>query len=149
MLPEPDRFVEALGHRILVVAPAEHDRALSAGVAKALQREEVDRAPEPAPTVVGVRADGLELADAVLVVVPRERVRRERAVGRLDDAGRPIAIPPRFTKRLVAASIAVMLSLVALTWWLTWRPAPAAKRLAGPIEGELDIIFSRIDAEEL
>ena len=48
------------------------------------------------------------------------------ALGRLDDAGRPIVIPPRFTKRLVAASIAVMLSLVALTWWLTWRPLPDA-----------------------
>ena len=48
------------------------------------------------------------------------------ALERLDDDGRPIVIPPRFTTRLVAASVAVMLSLVALTWWLTWRPAPEA-----------------------
>jgi len=48
------------------------------------------------------------------------------ALARFDAAGRPIVIPPRFTTRLVAAAIAVMLSLVVLTWWLTWRPPPVA-----------------------
>ena len=45
--------------------------------------------------MVGVRPDRLELADSVHVVEPRKRVRRDRAVGRFDDAVELLAGRPR------------------------------------------------------
>ena len=46
------------------------------------------------------------------------------ALAVLDENGELIPIPPRFGKRLIAASVVLVLSLVAGTWWLTRTPPP-------------------------
>jgi serine/threonine protein kinase/tetratricopeptide (TPR) repeat protein len=47
-----------------------------------------------------------------------------QALACLDDTGAVIPIPPRFGARLIAASVAVVIALVAATWWLTRTPPP-------------------------
>src|SRR4030095_6449096 len=46
---------------------------------------------------------------------------------RLDDHGVPIPEPRRFTPRLIAASVLLVVALAAGTWWLT-RTQPPAKQ---------------------
>jgi len=45
-------------------------------------------------------------------------------LGRLDDHGVQIPEPRRFTPRLIAASVLLVLALVTGTWWLTRTPPP-------------------------
>ncbi len=61
------------------------DGGVGACVPKAAARLEAHRLAEPEPLVCRVGSDRLELADAVLLVEPDERVGGEAAVGRLDD----------------------------------------------------------------
>jgi len=42
----------------------------------------------------------------------------------LDDEGKPIPIPPRFSKKLMAAAAVAVVSLVGATWYLTRTPPP-------------------------
>jgi serine/threonine protein kinase/Flp pilus assembly protein TadD len=46
------------------------------------------------------------------------------ALKTLDDRGELIPIPPRFSKRLIAASAMTVLSVVAATWFVTRTPPP-------------------------
>src|SRR5262249_29800756 len=71
------------------------DGALGAFLAQAFQRERADGSRKAATPEVGVRADGLEFADAVLRVEPGEAVRGDPAVRCDGDAVEVGAIRPR------------------------------------------------------
>ena len=49
----------------------------------------------------------------------------EEALGRLDAEGRPLPVKRLFTPRLVAAAAALLVALVAGTWWLASFSAPS------------------------
>jgi len=46
------------------------------------------------------------------------------ALAALDDLGNPIPIPPRFSKKLMAAAAVAVVALVSATWYLTRTPPP-------------------------
>jgi len=46
------------------------------------------------------------------------------ALAVLDDEGEPIPIPPRFSKKLMAAAAVAIVSLVSATWYFTRTPPP-------------------------
>jgi eukaryotic-like serine/threonine-protein kinase len=47
-----------------------------------------------------------------------------RALAALDDEGKPIPIPPRFSKKMMAAAAVAVVSLVSATWYFTRTPPP-------------------------
>jgi serine/threonine protein kinase/tetratricopeptide (TPR) repeat protein len=46
------------------------------------------------------------------------------ALALLDDEGKPIPIPPRFSKKMIAAAAVAVIALVTGTWWFTRTPPP-------------------------
>src|SRR5581483_6823185 len=88
---EADGLVER-ARRLCV---AENDGLAHPLLPQPLQRKRADGGPEPAPAELLPRSDGLEEADAVLVVGPDEHVRGEALVRRLDDAVERAAVRPR------------------------------------------------------
>ena len=87
---EADRLVK----RARRCGRAVDDCLLPAFLVQALQRERADGGAEAAAAEIRPDADGLELANAVLVIGPAEAVRGEAAVRRLDDAVERLAVRP-------------------------------------------------------
>jgi hypothetical protein len=82
---EPERLVEPLRRRVLLVAARVDHRADRSLLREPLKRERANRRREAATPELRVRSDRLELADAILVVEPREAVRGDRAARRDGD----------------------------------------------------------------
>ena len=53
------------------------------------------------------------------------------ALGKLDDEGRLIPEPKRFTPRLIAAAVALLALMVGGTYWIAQRNRPAGPRSRG------------------
>jgi tetratricopeptide (TPR) repeat protein len=51
----------------------------------------------------------------------------------LDDAGKPLPIVRRLTARMEGGALAVLVALLALTWWLARTPPPPAERAPVPV----------------
>ena len=89
---------------------------------------------EPPPSLRSIIADLPEALDRLvarcLETDPARRfqttVELSDALAALDDAGVPIPVPARFSKRVIAAVLTLMLALVTATWWFTRTP-PVAK----------------------
>ena len=52
---------------------------------------------------------------------------------RLDNAGKPLPIVRRLTARMVGGALALVVALLALTWWLARTPPPPAERAPVPV----------------
>jgi serine/threonine protein kinase/tetratricopeptide (TPR) repeat protein len=86
-------------------------------------------APAPVKTLV---PDVPDLVDGIisrcLAPDPDKRFQTSEelaaSLALLDDAGEPIPIPPRFSKKLIAAATTVVLGLVTATWYFTRTPPP-------------------------
>ena len=92
---KPIDSVELARDRVRRVTTAGDQRRLRTEVAQTTQRIEADSTAETKPAMVGVRPDRLELADAVHLVEPGERVCGDRPVGRFDHAVEVGAISQR------------------------------------------------------
>src|SRR5438045_384162 len=85
-LTEPDRLVEGARAWVGVISAGADERRLAAVVTESVQRVQADGASESAPLLLGPHADRFQLADAIGLVEPHERVRRDGAVAVDDDA---------------------------------------------------------------
>src|SRR5580765_2245965 len=80
MPAKANALVQGTRTLVLVASASVHDRGACAYFLQAPQPVPAHRSPETAPPVVGMRADRLELAYAVLVVEPAENVRGKAPV---------------------------------------------------------------------
>jgi tetratricopeptide (TPR) repeat protein len=108
-----DDALEELSERMKSAPPAPHlvDSAIPETVSRIISR---CIAPEPAARY----ATTGELA---------------AEIGQLDDAGKPLPIVQRLTKRMAAASVTAVLGLLGLTWWLARGPEVQVAHEAVPI----------------
>ena len=89
------------------------------------------RMEQAPPPVRSIRQDVPEAVDAIVTkcLQPDPAARYQTSLellgelARLDDAGQPLPVAVRFTRRMMAAIAAGVLAVVAATWWLSRAPA--------------------------
>ena len=92
-------------------------------------RARVQHAPAPLKTLVGDIPEQIEkLIGRCLEPDPDKRFQTSgelaAVLATLDDEGKPIPIPPRFTKKLIAAAATAVVAAITATWSFTRTPPP-------------------------
>jgi serine/threonine protein kinase/tetratricopeptide (TPR) repeat protein len=89
----------------------------------------IEQAPPPVKTLVPEVTDEVDqIVSRCLDPDPGKRFQTSEelaaALAALDDEGKPIPIPARFSKKLMAAAAAGVIALVTGTWYFTRTPPP-------------------------
>jgi serine/threonine protein kinase/tetratricopeptide (TPR) repeat protein len=119
--------IYAFGLMLYDMLVGREHRAQHTDSAIAELRARMEHEPPPAKSVVPELPDAVDqLISRCLQPDPANRYQTTEelaaVLNRLDDDGAPIPEPRRFTPRMIAAGVVLVLALVAGTWWLTHTP---------------------------